>query len=847
MPDGTNLPDNYKTGNLSFEARVYDGKAQMKSDNICGFEINEDGTVDSADTSFVGFQNKVTKREEPAELDGVTYEYQGVGGNVSYMTDVKDGKGALVQRTYTYTGRFGVDGVEQVKEKVLRTNFARIIVDAGEKFASSDNNMTLEAEVYANEENSDTNFIRIYYSGSDGKTKNVTVTQEQLLAAKEANGGNPWVKIEFKLKDIDLTSKVVESKYMFSINTPEYTQDVNYIHSLTVRKTVDELTYDSDAKTIKIPVSDTPISGSVRTEFELCLPKNRSYMGDIDYNSYQNGFAAYIVDGNGKHIARLEGEFDSDDISASKLYACGYNKKEIIYAGDIINRDLTVSIETNRDNKTYSMSVFENGTELGKVEDMPLINSDNYADMQYIAFDHNADSTVLLTEINNISVYAKMSPNYMHCKEDYDALDISQAKGEKVKANFELPVIGSINSSTIEWESSDSNIIAINENIAVVNGKDTEQSVTLTATVTNGEYSLSKDFEICVAAFDSLYSNIYDIDSQVKVTENENGVSAKLTLTSPGTTEPITFIAVSYNAETGKITDRKIDTQSAAVKYGSINYSITNLAKNANDEVKYYLWDKNNVSLVNLAPTDMQSLDATAKVKAVVLEWEPCYDDNEALVYKVYRDDVYIGETADNKYTDRTVSAGTEYRYRVVPFDTNDNKAAQKDVEVTTRTITDYWTADAQNGIKDAFASDPARAAYVEKVTYKDGTNCVMAPAVRPAGGVYGIYYHAENVKQTDREVVVTVTYLDNEGSLTLFYNKEMPEGETDSGKYNPQVKLVQKMEGTNTWKTAVYKITDAQFRKSPKLSAADFGFCNDIGKPLYIKKVEVIKGELYD
>ena len=844
VPDGTVLPEAYKSGNTNFDAQIKNGRLEMKSDSVCGFEIGDDTSVKSHGMDFAYFENKVSKRSEPVEFEGVIYEYQGLGGNVSYITVEKDGKGAIMQRTYTYTGKFGADGVEQTKENVLRTNFARIHADAEGIFTADDNTAILEAVVYANEENADTNFIKFRYSGNDGKTKSVDVTQEQLLALKEANGGDPWVTVRFELTDIDMTVKGVEKRYNFSINTPEYTRDVNYIHSLTVRKPdeSEKLEYNSAAKRIIAPVSTTSLFGDVRVSFDLTIPSGNRLIEGINYNDGHNGFAAYIADEKGNAMARVEGDAIGGDSPKLKLTTSGKELCEV----DLLDKTLTITVQTDRENRTYSVTVADGGDELAKADGISLMNEGDFADMQYFAFEHNADSTALMTALDNISVSAALPEEYTNCADDYEALDIPQAGGTPVKANFELPTVGSIHASNITWESSDDSIISIAGNTAVISGAENERTVTLTATVTNGAYSFSKQFEVRIAAFGAMFSDISDIYSAVKTTETADGINASLRLSTPGIIGNITFAAISSDKNTGAITDRKYDVRTSASSFGALNFAVSGLKKNANDEIKYYLWDENNVSLINLAPTDIKSLEAAPKVKAVVLKWDECFDDNDSLIYKIYRGGAYIGETADNTYTDTDVTEGTAYDYSVVPFDTNDNRALDAAVQTATLTITDYWTAESANAVQGMFASDPVRAAYVEETT-DNGEKCIMAPAVRPEGGVYGIYYHAENIKSTDNDVVVSVTYLDGDGQLIFFYNKIMPEGATDSGVYNPRVTLVDKMTGTNTWKTVTHRMTDAQFRKSAKLSAGDFGFTNVVGKPLYVKKVEVIKGELYD
>ena len=49
------------------------------------------------------------------------------------------------------------------------------------------------------------------------------------------------------------------------------------------------------------------------------------------------------------------------------------------------------------------------------------------------------------------------------------------------------------------------------------------------------------------------------------------------------------------------------------------------------------------------------------------------------------------------------------------------------------------------------------------------------------------------------------------------------------------------------TWKTAVMRITDAEFKQSSNFSSGDFGFSVTMDDQMYIKRVEIIQADLYD
>ena len=94
---------------------------------------------------------------------------------------------------------------------------------------------------------------------------------------------------------------------------------------------------------------------------------------------------------------------------------------------------------------------------------------------------------------------------------------------------------------------------------------------------------------------------------------------------------------------------------------------------------------------------------------------------------------------------------------------------------------------------------------------------------------------------------MIEVTYLDKQGDLNLVYNTIVPPGEKDSVSYARKKVKVATMENTNTWKTAVMRITDAEFKQSSNFSSGDFGFSVTMDDQMYIKRVEIIQADLYD
>ena len=81
-----------------------------------------------------------------------------------------------------------------------------------------------------------------------------------------------------------------------------------------------------------------------------------------------------------------------------------------------------------------------------------------------------------------------------------------------------------------------------------------------------------------------------------------------------------------------------------------------------------------------------------------------------------------------------------------------------------------------------------------------------------------------------------------------MIYNGIIPKGEEDSLKLSRKsVNIVPAMGGTYEWKTAVVRITDAQFRNSHYWSASDFGFASTTPGKMFIREIRMIQTDLYN
>lgn len=124
----------------------------------------------------------------------------------------------------------------------------------------------------------------------------------------------------------------------------------------------------------------------------------------------------------------------------------------------------------------------------------------------YTAPPTNEPETVTLTahisrgEIENVTkefVATVYNRNASKAVKDKDGLYLSYLS--KVYRNFELPTTGE-NGSTISWSSSNTDVIEIDGANAIVSRPASDEEVTLTASITNGGYTTTRDFTANVVA-----------------------------------------------------------------------------------------------------------------------------------------------------------------------------------------------------------------------------------------------------------------------------------------------------------------------------------------------------------
>lgn len=117
--------------------------------------------------------------------------------------------------------------------------------------------------------------------------------------------------------------------------------------------------------------------------------------------------------------------------------------------------------------------------------------------------------------INLTYILIKKADAASMIKTDYDALDIKA----QVSSDITLPVTGEKGGSSIEWTSSNPDVISTDGKVTVPEAGAADVSVTLTAVLTNGSEKMEKKFEVTVMA-KSDFTGISDFNmDEVQVTD----------------------------------------------------------------------------------------------------------------------------------------------------------------------------------------------------------------------------------------------------------------------------------------------------------------------------------------
>ena len=877
MQAGAIDEDFFVKPNNRITAEICENELKIAADAVSYFAVNSEiddvSVVRNSNVNKHGIemcfnpQCYVTKMNAPLtySVNGRQYAYKAdVGGNGAVFFDSADSIKAIKQFTYAST-------ISGSNITAIRTNASRFKVD--ENMFNPDDNVVVEVRYYTpdNDEKRETK-IKIFYPQYGDSDNSFTGSSTYNIPSSAAGH---WETAKFYISYVDF------SKYHETSNTYnkhnlriESTQDKElFIHSVSVYKQSDNMNKAEIAKaTIKKQFTQKLLYGNYELSFDLKIPDTEYYDDSINalkYNSGQGNFVVSAIDSDGDERISIEYEIDNSMGKAIKIYANTSDGRQELYSGDIFEKELSNKIIYNMENNKYSVEISENGQAIVASELSYSVMHDDKAfmNLQYISGKAGIISGAASIEIDNIKVSLQDNLSCMNCAEDLEAIELNITN--PVNRDFILPTIGNIHSSNISWISSDETVISVNEEKASVRCGETEKNVTLTPQISvDGKVFKGNSFFVRVASITGTYADIIDIDEAVVAEDNGDGtvnVSISIQNCGPIMGENVHFIVTSVNPVTKTVSDKKVATEHINSNYQKLNMTVSNLSKSNDDILNFYLWNDENVSLINNAPTPISNLVVTPKVTGIKVDWNKSYDDNgdDAIsCYEIYRDGVLIGETKETTYFDNSIDVGNAYAYSVSAKDTNNNESEiseslfAKSVEMYYVNVNceDSKLGDNSNGI--SLILNPSNTS-VPYTVYDLETHERYTPRI-VEGKTYDSYmmFATNKLKNIDpnavtgeyRNVAVRITYLDNSvGNLKLYYNAILPENAEDAETYYKAGPKMVEMIGDGKWKTTVIYLEDAQFRNPSKFAGADFAIGCTNGDRLYIKKVEVIQTERFE
>ena len=844
--------------NNSFSAEITDGVFDMKTDSLCFFRAG------SSFASFDGFKNadeannsknskglkyynkwwyKGFKLNEPQNIvhtDGKTYTVNykvESGGNNALLLDEVGGLTAIGFHTYNN---------EDSTSKPVNTPNVKFVV--GESAAvQTENNVKFIFKVYAEQANAK---LKMTYINSGGET----VTKELFSFAENEVG--QWISKEVSITDINLSALVTQEasqQYTFRLAT-DLGYDI-YLHSIEILKVSDEVEESDEINRYVQTVNNQPLYGDFDFSYELTFPSGEACFTDIcgdacvtdcEYNNGKNEMTVNLLNQNEVEIAKVKYVLDGITGTVSLAYTDegGNTSFEQIYEGELVDKEYRYKLSYDMVDATNTFSIFEGDEVIAETEaPLEILNKADAATtfVKYYSVEQKKSSEAIYSKIDNISVDFTESIEFARLMQDMASISLPKT----VRGNFKLPAFGNTTENPISWEIEEAGPITIDGENAIVSRDDNDDiTVTLKATISDGIFSVSSDFEVVVKALKGEFAE------QLDVVESDNGetVTATTTLKNAGTVgaDKISFVAVSYSG--GEIVDREICARDVSSKYQKLDFTVT---VDKGDEIKYYLWDENNVPIVNHAP-HIYKADFKNKARGAVITWEKAYDDFDAVdIYQVVRSDGKVFLTDGEEYgenmlrfIDDEIEEGIEYSYELVALDSN-QKGSDKIVNQAkklpmpysmdmTRSFDSAATYDGGNHISFIYTNDSERAAYTEHAVYH-GEECTFIPFNKYAAFITDIY-------DIYKDIAIRYTYASpDEVELRLIYN-----GKQSDGSYREVSEEPITYPATDGWQTIDLKL-DKEIRVGGTFSGGLFGIKAASSNGVYIKKVEFVKLEDYE
>lgn len=345
----------------------------------------------------------------------------------------------------------------------------------------------------------------------------------------------------------------------------------------------------------------------------------------------------------------------------------------------------------------------------------------------------------------------------------------------------------------------------------------------------------------------------YTVDEQISDAPATGFVKTSVSLNNIDTYKvgtSIKLIVASVNKATGKIEAISADsTDNMTTPKDTLTAGVAHNADTC--DYKYFVWDSNNNSVINCAPSMPQNFSVQSKATGTYISFDASEDDFDAIdKYVIYRD----GEEYKTLYAASGVLDVTEdnHTYYMVAYD-HYGVASEPTEEITGETVSmlgillegetkDDVNANSYGITFDTIDGIDANDKCSEQAS-KDGVYCRKTfdiSEIRQQPDRFSMLYFKvdkQEIPQDETDITFEITYFDEgTGNINLQYNNTSNSVATAK---------VATRTNTNTWKKAVVQLTNAKL--SANINGCDFRISGVAANPeIYISKVEAVPTHQY-
>lgn len=521
--------------------------------------------------------------------------------------------------------------------------------------------------------------------------------------------------------------------------------------------------------------------------------------------------------------------FDTGTKPFSILYVSGLNSGNF--------RTVSIPVENTNTWKTFKLNVtnahFNRSTSTGLV--------DGFADFRVESAGHEL-------YVRRVAVYTCSTEDFDTLNSDLQNLSLPIDTSKPIDEGFELPVLSN-SGAEITW-TSDSQCIKTDGNIADVSLAPTVQNVTLTARVMLNNRYLEKTFAVQTAA-EPYKAHALTIGKESWSTNSDKRrISVPVTDADKASGDCMLLLTAS-DKSSGIIKSLVTDSH----RLGAESSFTLSAETDFSEDLKYdfYVLNLSGSPLRN-APPAPPVLKSRTSNRTLYVQWDKSADDFDAVSeYAVFIDGKETGKVSEasaitgeiNTYILENAQENKEYDVSVIAYDHDGLASEAAHITASLEKMASVDLADPEGSsdglsfiVNDDVSSGDSHTVQIEK----EGVICRKNVDRKPINGrsLTFLYFTADRsiISSDEPNVTVMITYFDEgTGSVLLQYNAL-------GGAIAKQVTAAN-LTDSKTWKTAVVKLTDANFTAPPALTNSDFRITASSGE-ICISKVAAIPTEKY-